>query len=314
MTQSSPPEPPEPATAGAAPHDATPPGPVPHEPVSGPPPARDGAPAAAKSPAGETEESHDGDSAQPGDSGRPKRLGPFPPRRGRPVPGARPPVTASPPRVASPPRAVSPPPRVAVPPVVPVLSGTVVRPVAVPARLGAGPRGPGGRRYAGRAERFFAKLVDRLVVMSTTLIIDALTLVGISVGTGEVFVAGSPWYSLLTVMVVGTATYPVVSYRHFVRAPRRTGQTLGKRLLGIRAARLADGGVPTTSELRRRWLADDLVTAGLFIPGLNIVIPIYLVADGIAMIADGRQALHDKTADTTVVKLRPGEAPEQGHR
>jgi len=198
--------------------------------------------------------------------------------------------------------------------VVPVLSGTVVRPVAVPARLGAGPRGPGGRRYAGRAERFFAKLVDRLVVMSTTLIIDALTLVGISVGTGEVFVAGSPWYSLLTVMVVGTATYPVVSYRHFVRAPRRTGQTLGKRLLGIRAARLADGGVPTTSELRRRWLADDLVTAGLFIPGLNIVIPIYLVADGIAMIADGRQALHDKTADTTVVKLRPGEAPEQGHR
>ncbi|SBT52393.1 RDD family protein [Micromonospora narathiwatensis] len=85
---------------------------------------------------------------------------------------------------------------------------------------------------------------------------------------------------------------------YHVEYARRTGQTLGKRLLKIRIIPVDPSAVLTRGMLGRRWLVE--FGAGSLVPFLHYV-------DGLWQLWDKpwQQCLHDKFAATVVVKVAP---------
>jgi uncharacterized RDD family membrane protein YckC len=80
---------------------------------------------------------------------------------------------------------------------------------------------------------------------------------------------------------------------------RSRGQTVGKKLMGLRVAVLADGSVPVGSP---GWTR----AAVWGLPGLLVCGCLWWVVDGVWVTWDQpyRQALHDKAAKTVVVEAR----------
>jgi uncharacterized RDD family membrane protein YckC len=76
----------------------------------------------------------------------------------------------------------------------------------------------------------------------------------------------------------------------------RAGQTVGKRVMKIKIVRATDGGPIDRRLARRRWVVE--VLGSLFGPYFSY-------ADGLWQLWDQpfRQCLHDKCADTLVVKV-----------
>lgn len=96
---------------------------------------------------------------------------------------------------------------------------------------------------------------------------------------------------LLLVYLLGLATFVVVQLVML----HRSGQTVGKRLMGIRIVR-ADG---SRAGLRRIFLLR------LLVPNLIAAIPFlglfFALIDSLFIFADDRRCLHDRFADTIVV-------------
>jgi uncharacterized RDD family membrane protein YckC len=76
---------------------------------------------------------------------------------------------------------------------------------------------------------------------------------------------------------------------------RRSGQSLGKRLLGIRVVR-GDGS--PASAARIFWLRNVVTCLPAIIPPLGLL---YAVVDSAFIFSRSRRCLHDRVADTMVV-------------
>jgi len=86
----------------------------------------------------------------------------------------------------------------------------------------------------------------------------------------------------------GAVFWAVLTYR-YVKA---NGQTVGKKLLGIKVVR-RDGSPASVGRIF--WLRN-------IVNGLLGIIPLYGIIDVLFIFSESRQCLHDKLADTIVIK------------
>ncbi|MEU6852018.1 RDD family protein [Actinacidiphila alni] len=148
---------------------------------------------------------------------------------------------------------------------------------------------PGMAPLATLNQRFLARLVDTVVL----IVIDVLVSVVVyGDDLSSPTDAGSGKQAVATVV-----TFVVYFlYEGFMTAAR--GQTLGKRMLKIRAARLVDGEVPGGDGWTR---AAVYALPGAF--GVVLVGPLFWLLNSLWCLWDKpyRQCLHDKAARTVVV-------------
>lgn len=172
------------------------------------------------------------------------------------------------------------------------------------------PVAPNGQPLASFSDRLLAYLIDTAVAMAVTLVLFLpvfLLLVFWMVDQVEQAGPSGPdpldiWTSLFLpllaaefgVLLLLLAFYWV----YHVEYARRTGQTLGKKVMKLRIVPMQPDAPLTRGMLGKRWLVE--FAGGLFVPFLS-----YL--DGLWQLWDKpwQQCLHDKFAGTVVVKVGP---------
>ncbi|HET6331225.1 MAG TPA: RDD family protein [Holophagaceae bacterium] len=155
-------------------------------------------------------------------------------------------------------------------------------------------------RLADRSSRLFAQLCDGLI----TGVPVAATTYGCGLLVHR-FVPNLAGHAPLTRMLYGLVVLGV--YIGFYLGINgwllvRNGQTLGKKICGIRIAR-PDGSVPSLSEsfVRRELVfAAPISIFQIFIPGLNFTVRL---VDVLFIFRSSRKCLHDNIAGTIVVKV-----------
>ena len=170
---------------------------------------------------------------------------------------------------------------------------------------------PNGQPLASFADRLGAYLLDRLIISAVVMVpgfvlafallvpafLDDVRAREQAANAGEAPPDGFPgtlFGRYLIVLASIALLQFVVSYLYDVTYQARRGQTIGKRVLRIRAQAL-DGTPMTRGTATLRWL----VTLG------NLVVPGFSYLDGLWQLWDRplQQCLHDKAAQTVVVKL-----------
>lgn len=148
--------------------------------------------------------------------------------------------------------------------------------------------------FADPALRLAAVVLDSAVGMAPLLVLIPL---GAATGVS----------SLIRGSVIAFAVLQPILFVVNLVLLHRYGQTVGKRLVGLRIVQ-ADGARATLGRIFFRRI--------LF-PGFLGAIPLlgwlFLLGDALCIFTDGRQTLHDRIADTIVVDLRrmPPQPPKK---
>ena len=145
---------------------------------------------------------------------------------------------------------------------------------------------------AGRGARFGAAMLDGLfmvlIVYIPAIVIGGVDSIVASAGDYTQLIFSTFGYVALAGLIVwGVITFILV---------KRNSQTLGKKLVGIKVVR-SDGS--HASLARIFWLRNVVNGIPTAIP---IVGNIYALVDHLFIFTESRQCLHDKIADTMVVK------------
>jgi uncharacterized RDD family membrane protein YckC len=233
-----------------------------------------------------------------------------------PVPVAPGPWHAAPPPAGTSPSATSPAPD---PLAAPAWPYRFPPPYAITA---AAPR-PHGLALAGVGARFVARIVDVLVVLVLCAIANAWFAIQFWQGVRPYYAealrrgfAGDSNTDNLPALPQSTSTLlllmciatTAVWFAYEVPASANSGQTLGKRLLGIKVVRLDSGDRLGFGRSFRRWSRLGLPTLLWYCCGVGFLLQII---DCLFAAIDRplHQALHDKTAATVVVQVpRPTQA------
>jgi uncharacterized RDD family membrane protein YckC len=199
-----------------------------------------------------------------------------------PAPAAAPvPPAGPPPAYGSPPAYVTPP--------------EYVTP-AVPAGVGT---------IAPVMERLAARMIDSIAVLGLNIVVNGyfvfeyvreLAPVIRAMQNGAAFTADSLTDRAKTLQVIIAVVATALWFAYEVPAVATTGQTLGKRLLGIRVVRV-DGDPLGFGRSIQRWSVPGLPTlVGAWLFPLQILDAAWCLLD-----KPRRQCLHDKLAGTVVV-------------
>jgi len=154
------------------------------------------------------------------------------------------------------------------------------------------------KEFASFAERFAARVIDTIIVLA----IMALTIIPINIlliivlflespgkTTGEIDTLAS-----ILSLVAGISFFVLailISFGYFIVLHKRTGQTIGKKIIGIKVVKT--GGQPLT------WNTSVLREIG------EIICQIALCIGYLFIIFDSKkQGWHDKIAKTFVIKLK----------
>jgi uncharacterized RDD family membrane protein YckC len=140
-------------------------------------------------------------------------------------------------------------------------------------------------RYAGFWRRFFALLVDSLVLGGVTQF--AAGFVG-----GLLMLERMNRGDFLAVNPAAVSLSTLVSALYFIVMIGATGRTLGGMLLGVRVLAVT-GDAAGYGRAAIRWVASAILGA---IPLVNLLNFLWMLWD------DRRQTLHDKVAGTVVVR------------
>ena len=84
----------------------------------------------------------------------------------------------------------------------------------------------------------------------------------------------------------------------------RYGQSVGKRILGLRIVR-ADG---SRAGLGRLFVLRELVPFALFL--VPLAGALFYLVDRVTIFGEERRCVHDRLADTIVIDVKAGEAPD----
>ena len=171
-------------------------------------------------------------------------------------------------------------------------------------RINAGEALPGELEDAGRWQRLAAGVVDVLILFALLLAALAAVPGGLAAFFDEI-------HSPVEAAVMLPCTLLGFAYYGFTQA--RTGQTLGKRLVGIRVVLLR--GAPVSA--RAAWgrsavyvLGGALTPAAVLLLGgpspaavvLDVVVGAFGVIDLLLVFGPARRCLHDYVAGTRVVR------------
>ncbi|MEQ4302714.1 RDD family protein [Plantactinospora sp. B6F1] len=170
------------------------------------------------------------------------------------------------------------------------------------------PVSPSGQPLASFGDRLLAYLIDSAILFGTMMVIAIpVFVVYFTTGGADFFTVTDPdtvtlelylsdFLVPLLLLEVGLLLVGLaLQYVYHVELAKRTGQTVGKRVMKIKIIPLDPAGTIGRPPLARRFLVQ---TAGGLVPGLN-----YL--DGLWQLWDKpyQQCLHDKFAKTVVVKV-----------
>ena len=150
-----------------------------------------------------------------------------------------------------------------------------------------------GGLLAGIGQRIGARLLDGLIIgLPLTVLVFAAS----DISEDRRTVSTPLWVQLVAAAV--SALYEIVLIR-------TRGQTVGKRVLGIKVVRITDGALPDWTASVVRYLLP-VVPVLIPVPGLFLLsIVIYLAA----VVHPLRQGWHDRAAGTIVVKAEPPPRP-----
>lgn len=178
------------------------------------------------------------------------------------------------------------------------------------------PLSPAGEPLAEFGDRLVAYLLDRLIIGAASLVLmlpvfviffrywfDLIERLNASGGDPFNDPASSDfavWDFMLPfcgMYLLVFAVTLIVSYVYEVEMMFRTGQTVGKRLMKIRVVPLDPARPLTRGMAAKRYLVGWVV---------GILVPFFNYLDGLWQLWDKpyRQCLHDRFAETTVVKPR----------
>jgi uncharacterized RDD family membrane protein YckC len=152
---------------------------------------------------------------------------------------------------------------------------------------------------ASRGDRFVAAFVDNLVIL-VPLFISVGVMVAFSNKNGK----DSDAYALLAVAVMGMTFLGTCGIQLWSQL--RSGQSIGKRLTGIKVVR-RDG---SPIELWRLILMRNVVIAVLG----QACWGIFSLVDVLLIFKDDRRCLHDYMADSIVVDVPPAGTEDRGPR
>jgi uncharacterized RDD family membrane protein YckC len=200
-----------------------------------------------------------------------------------------------------------PPPGYPAPPGYPPQGGYAVPPhAALPPGYRLVPAAPNGAPLADFGERLGAYFIDGLIMGAIVLVPTVVTMVLFftallnDVGTTDYNAQPriTPAVALLYVLFI-LVLLPfqlLVRYLYEVTYQLRRGQTVGKRAMKIKIVNLADGAPMSVTAARKRWLLQS---------GAALIGP-FAYVDGLWQLWDQpyKQCLHDKWAQTVVVKVR----------
>lgn len=141
---------------------------------------------------------------------------------------------------------------------------------------------------AERGTRLGASVLDAVIGMTMMYLPIVLAAFIASAGDRSAGV-------IVVAVLVGLSGFTVWSYLTYINV-KRTGQSLGKKMLGIRVVRV-DGSPATVGRIF--WLRN--VLNGLF-SAVPILGTLYGLIDALFIFSESRQCLHDRLADTIVVK------------
>ncbi|MDR7280340.1 RDD family protein [Catenuloplanes atrovinosus] len=177
---------------------------------------------------------------------------------------------------------------------------------------------PHGMALAGYGARFVARLIDLGVLLVLVLIANSWFLVqyfqelqaylpqvseylaAAERGENPAVPAASDRFSFLQLaMLVVTA---MVWFAYEVPQIANSGQTVGKRLMGIKAIGLQDGATPGFIRAFRRWNLYGVATLFWSCCGIGLL---WQLLDGLSPLFDRhlQRAWHDRVAQTVVVQL-----------
>lgn len=141
---------------------------------------------------------------------------------------------------------------------------------------------------ADRLKRLYAVLVDSLVavpIAGPIALAAAATGPVDNMGDSLLVLASALWF------LAGAIVWAALTIIYV----KRNGQTIGKKLLGIKVVR-ADGSPASLGRIF--WLRNVVNALPSLIP---LVGPFYSLADPLFIFSDRHQCLHDRIADTIVI-------------
>jgi uncharacterized RDD family membrane protein YckC len=169
---------------------------------------------------------------------------------------------------------------------------------------GQQPAAPNGQPLADVWMRLLARLIDGLIVGGISMIVAVPVLIFVivaSVNSIEVNPDGTTsggGGSIAAILLAELGIFVfvlLVQYLYDVEYAKRTGQTIGKRVLKMRIVPLDPNLAVDRGFLAKRWLVSGL---GGLVPGLSLINVLWCLWD-----QPYRQCLHDKFAKTVVVKV-----------
>ena len=156
-------------------------------------------------------------------------------------------------------------------------------------------------------DRFFARLIDYVILFVANMLIVSFLIVGVLMGSsGGMFGLGGGGDFLAG--LVGSVVVAAIYLGYFAYLESSRGQTIGKMLLNLET-RGQGGGRPTLEEAVKRniWVALGILGVipllGPLLAGLAQLAAVILIAVGINGDTIGRRGWHDQFAGTQVFKI-----------
>jgi uncharacterized RDD family membrane protein YckC len=165
------------------------------------------------------------------------------------------------------------------------------------------PMSPGGQRLAEFGDRLLAFIIDGVIMgalISVVTIPIYVTLLSYMVDLSEPAASPLDFFDVMGPVLATVAAVLVLTllatYVYEVEAMYKSGQTIGKRTMKLRIVPMDPARQLTRQMAFKRYLVQHVAT--IFVPGLNWL-------DGLWQLWDKpyRQCLHDKFAETVVIKL-----------
>lgn len=172
---------------------------------------------------------------------------------------------------------------------------------------------PGGAPLADFGSRLLAALIDGAILTGVAMIIvlpvfftvfftrmtDVINSTDPATGQPDPATVFSGFFLPLLLLELGLIAFTlVIYYFYYVEMLFRSGQTVGKKALKIRIVPLDPSATLTRGMAAKRYLVEF---------GVSFLVPFFQYLDGLWQLWDKpyQQTLHDKFAQTVVIKVFP---------
>jgi uncharacterized RDD family membrane protein YckC len=143
---------------------------------------------------------------------------------------------------------------------------------------------------ADRGTRLGATMLDGIIF--TVMVYAPITIAAVAGGAAGSATGGGAARAILVVFVLLTLAGFIAWCWLTIKYVKRNGQSIAKKLLAVKVVR-TDGSAVSLGRLF--WLRN-------IVNGLISIVPLYGIVDALFIFGESRQCLHDKLADTVVVK------------